>query len=130
MKFKPLPSQEYLNRCLEYNQTTGELTWSGRPRSHFKCDHGYKTFIAQKKGRPAGCSSDGYIILSLDGTRYQAHRIIWKIMTGDDPKCLVDHKDCNGLNNIWLNLRLATIGQNNINNTRRVDNKSGFPVRR
>lgn len=44
-----------------------------------------------------------------------AHRIIWKMETGSDPACEIDHRDLNGLNNRWENLREATTTQNGFN---------------
>jgi hypothetical protein len=48
-------------------------------------------------------------------------------MTGEWPKTLIDHRDGDGLNNRWLNLRCATYKINNQNQRApRSDNKSGF----
>jgi hypothetical protein len=49
---------------------------------------------------------------------FLAHRVIWKIMTGREPPPVVDHKDRDGQNNRWENLREATTSQNCINTTR------------
>ena len=47
---------------------------------------------------------------------------IWFLVTGD--WLLVDHRDLNGSNNVWENLRPATNSQNGVN--RKAWAKSGF----
>ncbi|MDR8091104.1 HNH endonuclease [Burkholderia gladioli] len=54
------------------------------------------------------------------------HRVIWKLVTGDDPgDALIDHRDCDGYNNRWSNLRLATKAQNSMNRDKPATNSSG-----
>lgn len=36
MKFRQLPSKEYLDECFDYSKETGTLIWKARPVSHFK----------------------------------------------------------------------------------------------
>src|SRR5262249_53313420 len=58
------------------------------------------------------------ITMFVDGIRhhFHVHRMIWMWMTGEDPgKMEIDHKDRNGLNNKWDNLRLSTHSQNHFN---------------
>lgn len=43
--------------------------------------------------------------------------MIWKLVTGEDPTAIIDHKDRDSRNNRWRNLREATKSQNNINST-------------
>jgi hypothetical protein len=54
-----------------------------------------------------------------------AHRIIWKIVTGNDPAEQIDHKDGNCDNNAWQNLREASQPQNQWNTKVRSTNESG-----
>jgi hypothetical protein len=47
-------------------------------------------------------------------------------MTGKWPAVEVDHKDVNGLNDAWANLRLATHGENSRNTKLRRHSGSGL----
>ena len=49
----------------------------------------------------------------------------WLYMTGSWPAKDIDHKDGDGLNNSWCNLREATRLENSGNSRRRSDNTSG-----
>lgn len=49
----------------------------------------------------------------IDGQRYQVHGLIWYLVTGD--WLVVDHRDLDGSNNVWTNLRPATNRQNSRN---------------
>ncbi len=67
--------------------------------------------------KPAGRElENGYIQVQVDGVRYMAHRIVFKMVFGKDPGSLqIDHIDRVKKNNSPCNLRLATHGQNNQN---------------
>jgi hypothetical protein len=102
---------EELRALLRYEPETGHLYW-------LVSTHG------RKMNLPAGSVQHkaGYLSLMIDGERWQVHGLIWFIVTGDWLK--VDHKDLNGSNNVWMNLREATNSQNGRN--RRPWAKSGF----
>lgn len=106
-------SQEELKRVLHYNSQTGVFTWKLKlgPRG--------------LPGTSAGCPEDRYIRVCINGIRYPAHRLAFIYMTGSFPK-YIDHKDRNGFNNKWENLREVTISQNAANSFRKVKNKAGF----
>lgn len=59
--------------------------------------------------------------LSFDKKHFPKSSIAWKIMTGEDPEDIVDHKDGNRKNHVWTNLRSATQSQNAMNRAHRVD---------
>lgn len=105
MKFKPLPSLDDLNTRFSYDPDTGTLTWLN--------------------GTPAGYLHKGYLCVKVLGIKYYGHRLIWKMMTGEDPdpSRVIDHIDRNGANNRWDNLRLVSISDNNKN---RVLNYKGI----
>ena len=54
------------------------------------------------------------------------HVLIWFMQTGIWPKEEIDHRDLNGLNNAWINLREANSSQNNANRGKLITNTSGF----
>jgi hypothetical protein len=95
-----LPSQELLRERLSYDPETGILTWAySRP--------------GITKGKVVGHpNKTGYWQVMLDRKSYQAHRLIWKWMTGEDPPQFIDHVNHDRHDNRWENLRLATQAEN------------------
>jgi len=121
----PLPSQEYLRECFDYDPKTGILTWRTRPSHHFKqtVRNPHKIWNAQFPGREAGkTSTDGHRIVGIENRYYKVARIVFKLMTGREPHH-IDHRDRNPLNNRWNNLRAATQNQNCANTGVRSHNK-------
>ena len=59
------------------------------------------------------------------GRRLITHRIIWKMVYGEDAISVIDHIDRNIDNNDISNLRLATTAQNAFNRKADKDNKLG-----
>lgn len=127
MRKKQIPPRSYLASCLSYDAETGSLTWKDRPASHFKNAQAIARWKTMYVGRPAlnNLDSDGYLCGSLtyngDKYRYRAHRIIYKIMTGEEPD-IIDHADGNPANNAWDNLRAVSRAENarNVNSTRAI----------
>jgi hypothetical protein len=124
MAFKriaPTLTAEQLRAKLDYDPLTGVLTWRHRddvlPRVN-------KRFV----GKPAGCDDGqyGYISIRLLDRLYQAHRLVWLHVTGEWPDRLIDHVDLDPKNNRWDNLRLATKGQNMMNQEAPRHNTSGI----
>lgn len=68
----------------------------------------------------------GYVQARIDGKVQKMHRIIIKRMELDIKDKVVDHKDCNTLNNCRSNLRVATRSQNQANQSKQKSNTSGF----
>lgn len=97
-------TQEYLNRILSYDDETGVLTW----RVH----KGPKVY----PGKVAGSlDKDGYVRLKVDYKTRKAHRIIWKMKTGEWP-VEIDHINRVKSDNRWVNLR-STNRSGNMRNT-------------
>jgi len=122
-----LPPQSYIQDCLDYDQATGVLMWKKRPLSHFKNSHGMNTFNSKHAGTEASSKvNDRYFVVPLLGKKYLSHRVIWKLMTGEDPVANVDHRDTNKKNNSWINLRQATKQENAFNQGKSPRNKTGY----
>lgn len=69
---------------------------------------------------------DGYLRIGIDGFGYPAHRLAWLYMTGSFPEGDVDHENGRRTDNRFKNLRAASRNQNNMNQKRRADNRTGF----
>jgi hypothetical protein len=113
VRAKPLPSQEWLRELFDYDPATGLLT--------------HKTSSVNGKrriGEPVKTLCKGYIKVLVDEREVYAHRIAWKIMTGEEPE-VVDHIDGNRANNVWDNLRDVRAYQNQGNTSLYRNNKSG-----
>lgn len=110
--------QEYLKTRLSYDPGTGSFVWkqkAGDGRS-------IRMWNTRFAGKQAGClqavpNSDlKYLKIGIDSIVYYAHRLAWLYITGEMPK-LIDHRDCDGLNNSFANLRVATTSQNCMNSS-------------
>ena len=100
---KPLPSADAVRELLHYCPETGLLTW--------KVDRAGTA----RAGTVAGAKGKCAIALNFSRSwgRLLAHRVIWLMVTGDDPGAFeVDHADGDPHNNKWENLRLADRSNN------------------
>lgn len=78
-------------------------------------------------GSVAGYVAGGrYIRIKIGRRSYPAHCIAWALMTGRWPDHDVEHRDLDGLNNRWANLRPCTHSQNMMNRRTPRNNTSGF----
>jgi len=106
-------SQNRLKQLLHYNPDTGIFT---RLSITSNC---------VKFGDIAGCLRNGYIRISVENKRYQAHRLAWLYMMGEWPKHQIDHVDHVRNNNQWANLREASNRENCKNRSIHSNNTSG-----
>lgn len=113
IKKNDLPPSDLLNETFSYDPVSGLLTWrvnKGRARA----------------GNVAGgLNASGHLTLRFDGISYLVHRLIWKMVTGRDPVDEIDHKDVDGSNNRWVNLRESNRPQNMANVRAPCTNTSG-----
>lgn len=116
-----LPSQKFLKECFRYERSTGKLFWKKRPTKHFTSDREFRRWNNRYAGDEAfkAVTSWGHRRGRVEGHSFLAHRVVWKIVTGNEPPDVIDHKDRNGQNNRWKNLREATTSQNCMNAIRK-----------
>src|SRR6266576_3803019 len=101
---KILPSRRRLKQLFDYNQDTGVLTRKALPRSAFATDGAWKKHQLRAGYEIAAPPSQKYIQVWIgNSTRFQAHRIIWKWMTGREPPPHLDHINWDGTDNRWSN---------------------------
>lgn len=112
---KHILTQLELKQLLNYDPATGIFTWKNNLPNGIL------------SGTIAGCDDGyGYIVLTIKGRVYRAHRLAFLYMEGLFPSELVDHKNNNRSDNRFSNLRKATHSQNGINKNIMKNNTSGF----
>jgi hypothetical protein len=117
---KPLPSQSNLQERFEYSVITGALHWRTSPHHTVK--------VGTIAGNLGTTRRHGrYRRIKIANENYPAHRIIWCLVTGEDPGVMqVDHINGDSSDNSWHNLRLVTPSENGHNQRLASDNKSGY----
>ena len=104
-----------LLQLLDYDPDTGIFQWKKRPGRG-----------AKPAGTVAGnFDKDGYLVFSIDGKQYKAHRVAWFYVHGKWPDGETDHRNRIRNDNRIKNLREATVSQGRQNRTRKA-NASGF----
>lgn len=114
-------SIERLHEKLTYKN--GNLYWK-------KCegDSRYVKFSNTRfAGKLAGWndSSQGYIVLRIDGIRLKAHRVIYAMHHGEWPEHEIDHINGDRSDNRIENLRAVTLQENLKNQKKYSNNTSG-----
>lgn len=127
MTYKPLPDQEQILKDLDYDPDTGKLTWLPRPKEDFATSQAYGTWNARFAGRPAlnRPTPEGYLRGRYRYDVYTAHRIIWKLMTGEEP-VEIDHINGVRADNRIANLRSVSVSENRKNMRISSMNTSGI----
>ena len=113
---KPNVPAQRVRELLDYDKDTGIFT-----RRVKVCGRALAGDIAGTK------VPDGYIDIGVDGVKYRAHRLAWVHVTGEWPKCQIDHIDGCRDNNAFANLRDVTQSVNQQNRKScKSGNSSGF----
>ena len=128
---KPLPDPELLRKLLRYDPETGNLWWRRRtPDAFSHCQKPWATcnrWNARLDGKRAFTAKDskGYLQGKIMSTLYRAHRVIWAISTGVQPKDQIDHINGDGMDNRIVNLRVVSCAENSRNRSLQSNNTSG-----
>lgn len=115
---KALPSPEAIAERLDYNPLTGDLVWKPKQNASRNC-------LQLRAGKAAGNIDDhGYRRITIENQKYWAHRLIWRLMTGEEPD-MVDHINGQRDDNRFENLRAADHAQNLQNRGAGKNSKTG-----
>jgi hypothetical protein len=130
---KTLPSRDELRALLRYDQKTGQLFWRYRSKEMFQVSNGGRTpqhacdqWNARWADKEALTKINiGYRCGRLNYQYVLAHRVIWKLMTGEEAN-EIDHIDGNRGNNTWNNLRSVTTSINRRNKPGSLDRRNAI----
>lgn len=107
-----------LKNALNYDPSTGLFTWViKRPN----------VSIGDVAGTKRKHDGKTYIIITINGEKYRAHRLAFLYMQDSFPDLICDHINGDGTDNRWVNLREVNFVGNNRNMRLRCDNTSGTP---
>ena len=125
-KAKSLPDRAVLHTLLECDPETGLLTWKERPPQSSPPSYNERLWNKRFAGKPALTVNNGmgYLVGKLLSKSVYAHRVVWKMMTGEDPAFL-DHINGNKSDNRIANLRSVSAQTSSRNLPRRSTNTSG-----
>jgi hypothetical protein len=137
MAIRMLPSQEFLRECFDYEPMTGVLRWRQRPLSHFtsqtrRPEDAQRAWNNKMAGKIAGVlvfKTNGHpdhVSVGIYVKLFPVHRVIFKLMTGEEPPPKLDHRDRHPFNNQWKNIRPATNIQNSQNTRVRRNQRTGL----
>lgn len=123
-------TRDVLRELIEYNPESGRLIWKHRSRKWFASDRIYKSWNGRYAGKDAGTETTdkrGYRRrqVSIFKKAFKEHRLVWLYMTGSMPCGEIDHIDQDATNNRWSNLREVDRLGNNLNQSRKSNNRSG-----
>ena len=103
-----------LIQMLQYVSTTGVFIWKV-----------YRNQLVREGAVAGSINYRGYIDITIDGIKHQAHRLAWFYVHRYWPINL-DHRDRNKRNNRIKNLRPASVSQNTMHSGLYVSNTSGI----
>lgn len=108
-------TQDLLKEYLRYDCETGIFYWIKQSSKRIR--------VGAVAGNPDG---RGYLKISFTKSTFRLHRLAWLYVYGEFPSKHIDH--INGVrdDNRIINLRLATISENNFNSKTKSTNTSGF----
>lgn len=125
---KPIPSVEQLSTIVICDAENGRLIWKARgaDQPNSVNPEFCEWWNREMAGRPVAARSlvHGGSKVKLFGQEYYLHRVIFKMVTGEEPY-VVDHIDGDRSNNAFSNLRAADDATNMKNKAHYKNNTSG-----
>ena len=120
------PNEKILNEVFRYDCASGVLYWRERGPEWFKNEAYARRWNARCAGKPAlnSANSTGHKGGYFCDVQFSAHRVIWKMHYGTEPK-EIDHINGDPSDNRIVNLRAVSHGVNLRNQKRRSTNTSG-----
>lgn len=113
-KNTPLPSREKLLELFSYDPESGVLTR-------------HKPGRGVRLGPAGNLTVAGYLQVGCYDTNWKVHRLIWMIVTGEDPGLdEIDHQNGIRNDNRWSNLRRSNRSNQTVNSSVSTRNTSGF----
>ena len=107
-------TQARLKELLDYDPETGAFVWKQKLNR--------STVVGSKAGT---VNTHGYVRITIDGKKHQAHRLAWLHTYGCWPDKEIDH-----INRIRTDNRIANLrdtDKNQWNSGKQVNNTSGYP---
>jgi len=122
---EPFLDQAIVKRLLRYSKKTGERIWRYRPeaRANWNTRYAGRRAGSVWKAQPSDMT---YRVIRIFDYPFFEHRLAILYVTGEWPINTVDHRDLDGENNKWRNLRQATTIQNCANRGCNKNSQSGF----
>lgn len=117
----------YFYEMLEYIPELGRFKWKKKPNPGGKVKAGD---LAGHKHNGMGGKPNNtelfYRIISVKNREFPEHNLVWLVETGEFPLSFdIDHRNGQGLDNRFSNLRVANPAQQVMNTACRADNKGG-----
>lgn len=107
-------TQERLKELLDYDPLKGIFTWKVSPSNNVK--------VGDIAGKGKGT---GYSRVSIDNRSYLTHRLVWLYYFGYMPE-EVDHINHDRYDNRFCNLRAVSHLENCRNESKKINNTSGY----
>lgn len=96
-------TQRRLKEVLSYDPASGHFSWTGAQPG---------TRAGKRAGCVRACMGKRYWGIRVDRRLYFAHRLAYLYVKGCWPVATVDHRNGDGMDNSWENLRPATQSEN------------------